>query len=186
MSSPKGKLVTPVGFRSDGSVHALELDNSDRLKVLLDAITAAIQVTQTTPANLTIASHGFVNSAWHKDPLRFGYSGNILEHVGSTTLAAGTNNFDTTAVPANKVHVITQMSMIYTGTAPTRIAASHSGLGTTRLFFAQLAPVSTGVYDRQGYWVLTPGDFVRFQVTGATLNDDFFGFISGFVVDINL
>lgn len=186
MGEPKGKLVTPVGFRSDGSVHAFELDASDRLKVLLDAITSALEVTQTIPANLTVASHGFINGAWHKNPLLFGYSSQCAEHVGSTTLAAGANTFDTTTVPSGKVCVVTHISMFYTGTVPTRITAVHRNLVNNRIIYAQNAPVSGLPYDRQGYWILAETDFIRFQVTGATLNDDFFGFINGFFVDISL
>jgi len=33
MADPKGLLVVPVGFRSNGSLHAFEMDNSDRLKI---------------------------------------------------------------------------------------------------------------------------------------------------------
>jgi hypothetical protein len=33
MPDPQGLLVTPVGFRTDGSIHAFELDASDRLKI---------------------------------------------------------------------------------------------------------------------------------------------------------
>jgi len=33
MAEPKGYLVVPVGFRADGSLHALELNTSDHLKV---------------------------------------------------------------------------------------------------------------------------------------------------------
>lgn len=33
MPDPKGRLFTPVGFRADGSIHALSLDNNDRLQV---------------------------------------------------------------------------------------------------------------------------------------------------------
>lgn len=45
MPDPKGRLVTPVGFRPDNSIHSLALDASDRLLVLIDAITSALRVT---------------------------------------------------------------------------------------------------------------------------------------------
>lgn len=45
MSEVKGKLVTPVGFRADGTVRALELTDSDELKVSANATVLASMLT---------------------------------------------------------------------------------------------------------------------------------------------
>jgi hypothetical protein len=57
MADPKGLLVVPVGFRADGTIHALELDNSDRLKVIIDSVPAPLSsLTFDEDGNLTVSS----------------------------------------------------------------------------------------------------------------------------------
>ena len=130
------------------------------------------------------SSYGWINGAWQKNPLLFGYSGEKEIAVSNTSLAAGANDLDSTAVPAGEIWVITHVAMSYVGTAPTHIEAKTVGASAIMLF-RQLAPVTTVVYDRQGWWIMEEGDLLRCTVAGATLNDDLYLWATGFKVDID-
>lgn len=56
MSAPKGNLVTPVGFRSDGTIHGLELDTSDRLRVVSEVSGTPPSPRLTHYENLSLAA----------------------------------------------------------------------------------------------------------------------------------
>lgn len=185
MADPKGLLVVPVAFRPDGTMRAWELDNSDRLKVLVDAITGDVSVTQTNPANLQSGINGWINAAWQKQPLIFGYSGDILRLASNTNLAAGTNQVNDSAVPAGEIWVVTSLSMAYVGTVPTSIRLSIVAATVAYRLFQQNAPVSDMAYDRQGYWIMQEGDNLRCTVLGATAGDDLFFWVNGFRLDID-
>ena len=122
MADPKGFLVVPVGFRADGTIHALELDTSDRLKVLVDAITGSVIVTQTTPANLLTGIHGWDGDSWEK--VRIHQEGAIsvanhpeefwreTDHI-QIFASGNANNAEVTiyTVPAAKRGFITSMTL---------------------------------------------------------------------------
>jgi hypothetical protein len=63
MADPKGYLVVPVGFRADGSIHALELNTSDALKV------------EVTNTNLVETPHNLLDGAINQDT----EAGTVLE-----------------------------------------------------------------------------------------------------------
>jgi len=79
--------------------------------------------------------------------------------------------------------VVTQVAFVYIGTPPTRVDCLIRVNGGAPINFRQLAPATNALYDRQGWWVQEPGDFIRLAVVGATLNDDLFGYASGFIVN---
>jgi hypothetical protein len=51
--------------------------------------------------------------------------------------------------------------------------------------WVQVTPGSDVRYDRQGWWVLFPGDFMQLRVENATLNDDASAVATGFRVDVD-
>lgn len=120
MADPKGFLVVPVAYRADGTIHALELDTSDRLKVLVDSITGSVTVVQTTPANLTVANYDWDGSTWQK---MLGQSSGLLKtgplhhaiwnESGVTRITKQASATNTTAtiytVPANKSFYLTSL-----------------------------------------------------------------------------
>lgn len=55
MADPKGPLQVPIGFRADGSPHALELTNTDDLKVYINGGT------------LTLGTHNLLDGSIHPD-----------------------------------------------------------------------------------------------------------------------
>ena len=166
MADPKGVLVVPVGFRSDGSIHALELDNSDRLKVLVDSITGTVTVVQTDPTQLAVTWGATKKGA------RGAGKGDL---VSNTALAAGTNTLNLTSVTAAHVWVIKSITMRYSGTVAGVALRSEFVIGGTVYEFQSVQPPVAGVF--YGFlcdFPLAAGDNVRMAVTGATLNDDAF------------
>ena len=130
---------------------------------------------------------GYIGGAWRKDPLRFGYSGQVVNQVVTTTLAAGVNDLDTGAVPADTIWVITQLSAAYVGTIGTvNLFVQHVTGATLRVLFSESHVVTSEYIDRQGWWVAAAGDKFRLRVTGATLNDDAYFNANGFYVSIAL
>ena len=173
MAAPKGKLVTPVAFEPGGYPLALEVDADGYLKV-----------TFTSPAKGLVGSHGYVGGAWQKNPILLGYSDRLFVNVYNDALAAGNNDLDVDPVPAGWLWVVTHFAIMYAGTSPDCIDVYIRDATTTVFIYRQQSPVSWAAYDRQGWWVLKEGDFIRYHVYGATLNDDLLGFASGFKVQL--
>ena len=173
MAAPKGKLVTPVAFDPSGYPLALEVDTDGHLKVVF-----------TSPAKGLVGSHGYVGGAWQKNPILFGYSDRLLININNEALAAGNNALDVDPVPAGWLWVVTNFVIMYAGTSPTCIDVFICNAATYVFLYRQRSPVSWAAYDRQGWWVLKEGDFIRYSVNGATLNDNLYGFANGFKVQL--
>ena len=170
MADPKGVLVVPVGFRSDGSIHAFELDSSDRLKVVVDSISNNLTVVQSDPGQLFVTWGATSKGARGEG---------IAETVSNTALAAGTNSLDLTAVPANAVYVIKAISCRYVGTVATVILRLILTISGVQHHIKSFSPVLSNVMDVLTLdYPLQTGDNVRLQVLNATLNDD--AIVSGF------
>jgi hypothetical protein len=130
---------------------------------------------------------GYIGAAWQKDPLRLGYSGQVLTQVVNTALSAGTNNLDTGAVPASRIWIVTGISFTLVGTVGA--AAGYVSIlqgATTYTVFSESHLTSAEYYDRTGWYVLVAGDKVRLTITGAIANDDAYLNVNGFYVDIAL
>lgn len=164
-------IMVPVNVDTDGD---LQID----VKGALPAGTALI-------GDVGARNLGWVSAAWQKDPLRFGYSAHIYRAWSNLNLPAGNSTQADTAVPAGEIWVITNIAMRYEGTAPTFMTMQINDGVTTYHLFRQLAPTTLAVYDRQGWWVLAPGHNLEIRVIGATLNDDLYGYATGFRVDID-
>ena len=113
------------------------------------------------------------------------YGAALRSHVENLALGAGLNNLDVAAVPANKLHVYTNITLRYDGTVATVELACGILVGASYFqLFSQSPPVSTITYDRQGTWVLAAGDVLRMVVVNATAGDDAYLYATGFVVDL--
>jgi hypothetical protein len=133
-----------------------------------------------------VESLGYISGAWQKNPLAFGLSAAVYRTWSSTTLAAGDNTLNDSAVPAGEVWVITNMAARYVGTFATvhlRLVIVNGGVGYVQ--FEIDPPHNDHIEGQQGWWVLFPGDNLRLFITGATLNDDAFAYATGFRVDID-
>ena len=196
MAEPKGFLVVPLGFNPSGILRALELDESDRLKVLVDSITGIVSVSldgqtgtlkvaQQSPSSLATGNHGWISGAWQKSPIPFGASGFVEESLVSTTLPAGTSFLSGTACPAGEMWVISNIAIRYTGTVAGVTINARIVNSVNIDVFGVTPPVSGQYYDRQGHWVIFPGGYVRQLIIGATLNDDASLQYTGYKLDID-
>ena len=104
----------------------------------------------------------------------FGFESIVEEAKANENLAAGTNTLDGTAVGTGKVWKITQASIVYVGTVPTKLYISVPGLAGGVFILYQASPVSTTRYVWSGEIYLQVGDYVRGSVEGATLHDDLY------------
>jgi hypothetical protein len=104
----------------------------------------------------------------------FGFHAILEEALSNTALAAGTNYLDGAAVPAGEIWWIGRAAIVYSGTVPTRMLLYPSGLATYLPVLQQLAPVSGQWYLGEVGIYIQVGDFMRLEVTGATLNDDMY------------
>ena len=154
MADPKGNLVTPVGHRSDGTIRSLELDNSDRLKVLVDAITGIISI---AAQEMT-----FLN------PIGAAL---IYENL---SLAAGSSSQSALVVPEGERYQLDHFAFRYNGTAAGVTVRPYFERAGVLVFLSQYPTIVTGQYYPENIsMILEYGDIFGFSVTGATLNDDF-------------
>jgi hypothetical protein len=196
MAEPKGLLVVPVGFRSDGSIHALELDASDRLKVLVDSITGNVTVVQSDPANLFVGDHVYDGATWRKKKGNSsgvenvivdsvtgvvtvdGASPSLLRPISksdvyiNTALAAGTYFDSAVTVPAGETWRFTGMAIAYVG-AVTGLSIMHAlHNGTYTMVIHSITPVvASRYYDITANILVQPGWKIGVYLAGATLND---------------
>jgi len=175
MATPKGNLVTPVGFDPSGHPLALEVDASGYLKVCTPAAAQGL-----------VGTHGFVNAGWQKNPINFGYSGRLAIALTNTDLAAGASALSSLAVPAGWLWVITNLAFFYAGSTPFSVGVRLIQGGLDIYLYMQMSPTGWMIYDRQGWWVLKEGDYVSCFVNGAALGDDLYFRIHGFTVQIDL
>jgi hypothetical protein len=184
-------IMVPVNVDTDGNVQvdvlaALPAGNNNIGDV--DVLTLpSIPSGSNLIGDVQARNLGYISGAWQKDPLRFGYSGQVYERVVNTALAAGVNNLDTSAVPAGRIWVVTSIACHYVGTVAGVVILVVIQQGANLLaLYNVTAVVSNQYYDRQGQFILAAGDFVRLTVSGATLNDDARLFVNGYYVDIAL
>jgi hypothetical protein len=165
------------GVDSSDDVHPLLVDSSGR--IILAASSLEIGLVQAR-------AYGRIGGAWQKQPLLFGYSATVLETWSDDNLASGSNTVDSPVVPAGEIWVITNLSMRYVGTPPTYIEMRLRSGTSDYPLFRQLAPTTAQTHDRQGWWVMAPGDLLRVGISGATAGDDLYASATGFRVDIDL
>jgi len=175
MPVPSGKIVVPCGFLASGVLRALALDANDYLKVAFPAASAGL-----------VGEHGYIAGAWQKSPLSFGASGSVSRAFENTGIPTAIYNLDDTAVPAGEMWIITNMAIQYAGTPPTLIAAQIVSGAVVASLYMLRPPIPLQFYDRQGWWVMFPGDFLRCVVYGATVGDDLYMQAWGFRLDTDL
>lgn len=164
--------------------------NNDTIDELLrrsEALARRIERLETLENNMA-QNHGYVNAAWQKDPIRLGYSDVIRVAITNTSLPAGASSNDSAVVPAGEIWIITNITVAYSGTvAGVALATRIVDTGASSWMLWDQRGLTSGIfYDRQGWWVLKPGEKLRVDVTGATLNDDVYLRAVGTRVDIDL
>jgi hypothetical protein len=137
-------------------------------------------------SNLATPLAGWVNNAWNKLPMLFGYSAIVNLNWYNQNLPAGNSGYNSDAVPSGKIWVITNVAICYGGTTSTKIDLVVYRDGIYPMIFNQASPANNIWYDRQGWWVLRAGDVLRAGAYGATAGDDLYAQAIGFAVDIAL
>jgi hypothetical protein len=174
MGEPKGFIVVPIGFGPSDDLRSLELDTDDNLKVAFAAAAQGL-----------VGPHGWINGAWQKNPVSFGASAALGRSWSTIALPAGNSFVADSAVPAGEIWVITHQTAWVVSATITRMRFFLNISGVNFETWVQITPGSDVRYDRQGWWVLFPGDFMQLRVESATLNDDASAVAAGFRVDID-
>ena len=141
MANPNGNLVTPVGFRSDGSIHAIELDDNDRVLVNTDVEIAHYGAT-------LISS--LVNAALAAGTNTLNLPAVPVGHVHVLK-----------SVSVNYTGVVAGVAL--------RVSLVQGAITGALIDFTPV--VSTIIYNVVVNIPLSAGMIVRLRVTGATLND---------------
>lgn len=204
-----GSLWRPLAANTSGQIVAalaagstIEVTQDQAAQLLATVNIAAsqtIQVTQATPANLQAAvnlnadqnvqarAYGYISAAWQKQPLQFGYGDTVALVYENTALPAGATTYNFAAVPAGSVDVLTSIAMVYVGTVANVVLRAALVLDATAVYLYRVAPPVSGTYyDKQGTFVLGPGDNLQFVIAGATANDDAYMFAAGYRFAVNL
>lgn len=155
------------GVTDENYVRPLRVDNDGRPEVAPQSV-------------------GWINGAWQKNPLRFGYS-DTVEHRITATMVAGTNNLNAT-VPAGEIWVINNTGCRYDGSAAAAAAtiAIIRGGNEYRLWQMAVGSLkSSEFYGRTGEWIAKPGDTLRLIINLATAGDSAQFHAVGYRVDID-
>jgi len=144
MAAPKGNLFVPIGFRSDGSSHALELDNTDKLKVLIHA---------ESPSLLT--------------PLP------KSSRYQNINLLAGTNDLTIFTVPASEYWRIHLIGVFYVGTVAGVILTPYINNTAVNLRINHHAGIASNQsYVTNVNALFGPGYIMKLFIDFATAGDD--------------
>jgi len=108
----------------------------------------------------------------------------VRDTVVDNNLSAGTNTISSSTVPANKVWVITHITIRYIGTAPTSLQALVND-GTTQYEVLKKSGVADpDDINQQVKLTLKAGDKIDCVVVGATSGDTLRLTIHGYQMDV--
>jgi hypothetical protein len=100
------------------------------------------------------------------------YHDRIAERVSDLTADAGTNNLDSTAVPAGSVYVIQSVAAVDVDNAPTLIQILSQGTAVYGFLNEDVSPAADRALIWTGAITLKEGDYIRGHFEGVTANDD--------------
>lgn len=178
MADPKGYLVVPVGFRADGSLHALELDNSDHLKVVCDPITGTLTIQGADSGAIarTIRTDTTGHILVDAEENTFLHPVGGVASVTNLSLAAGSNALTLFTVPASQRYQLSTVAMAYTGTVAGVTLQAIIVRSAVNYYIADKRGIaSANVYPFPFNIIMEAGDVLNVAISGATLNDDGFG-----------
>jgi hypothetical protein len=127
--------------------------------------------------------HGLIDNEWQKSPLPFGASDTVGRDVNTSSAPSANYTVSDTPVPAGEVWVITNLSTIILGTAPAILRAWVVLNGVDTVIFGLTPPVVSTYYDRQGWWVMFPGDYLKIEQIAGTIGNAFFLYGTGFLYE---
>lgn len=187
-----GEPIAEVGYLAGLCGHnatsweKVLIDASKRLVVAIAAFTAAVEVTQDTPGDLLIGSHGHIGGAWQKQPLIWGISDSVAEVITDENLGAGSQSKATTAIVAGEVHVVSTIAYRIDSGTCTRSDLNLVVDGTIILVQQKLPPVSGTWYLHTGEFVLAKDDYVYVSMVDLTAGDNLYLRYAAYRMDIDL
>lgn len=114
---------------------------------------------------------GWFNSAWRKLPMLFGVTAPIALIGSNSNLSAGYNAFNSGVVPSGYIYVITNITIMYTGTAP-NVLGVGANISTAGYMLRNWQTIVSAVYFGDTFnVVLAAGDYLTGFVWGATATD---------------
>lgn len=188
-----GNLVAAVKASQEIEVTQ---DTPGDLKATVDIAAAQeIEVTQPTAADLkatvTIPTgqdieaqqFGWISSAWQKNPLALGYSSPLIKQYVNDAPTGSNPNIDTDTVPSGELWVITNITERATFSSAAGIRCMFHDNSNACVLYVIDSPTSLINYDRQGYWVLPAGAYLRMTLQTAVGDSQLVIWITGFIVE---
>ncbi len=88
------------GSTSGGVIKPLLVDANGA--VIVSSIVNELPAGTQEIGKVQARNYGWISANWQKDPLRIGYSGQVVQNASNTNLPAGTSNLNLAAVPAGR------------------------------------------------------------------------------------
>jgi hypothetical protein len=170
-----GAAWTPLLVNASGQAIAVGKGTSEEVNAAL-----------LTPARALVGGHGYISGAWQKNPLSFGYSGQVAQQVANNDAPAGDNQLNGTAVPAGEIWVITFMSGFDIETNPTSVDLYAIIGGTGMPIAVQKLPGANVPFGIVCNIVLKQGDYAQCIMRGCALHNHIYFSYGGYKVAINL
>jgi len=151
---------------------ALNSIAADELDVVFDGQNLDVEVTQTTPADLTPGIEGWDGTQWRKLGLLWGYTDRWLEQVFNPNAAVGWNFLETAPVPAGYVYVAVACAANNQNTNPSAIQLGINIAGS-RYYLKRVPTPGVDVWvDWTATQIFKAGDKALAAIGGCALNDD--------------
>ena len=160
--SDKAKLLATVDIAANQSIKATQTTEGDlRAIVSLD-----------TDENVQSRGYGWVNSAWQKNPLLFGYSAQIFEEKSNTNSPVTLCTLNGTVVPAGEIWIVNAICASNNDRQATAIRI-YATIDGKDLMLTDAAPGAVFRYVMwSGQITLKAGDNVNASIYGTVAGDD--------------
>lgn len=174
VSEAKGVMYVPV-WVDDGVIKALVLD-SGYLPV----------IEQTPITSIESQMHGYLDGAWQKQNMLWGYASKYAERETAINVAAGDVYMHFTVVPAGEIWVINTLSTHSDQSNCTHVYIGVAGEGIWYWVNSKAAPQAYDAVNTPNPFILGEGDQIRVLYKGAALNDDFYAYARGYKMNLDM
>jgi hypothetical protein len=175
-----GYLKVAIASWLEGAVDVKGYTGAAWVPLLVNASGQAIVVGKGTseevnaallaPARALVGPHGWIGSAWQKQPINIGYSGRVKERFSAASGAGGDTIALSTAVPAGEIHVVNFVAA-YHDDPTARDLVFYANDGTLNYELAAFpASAQYAVKVQPVEFAIAPGDKLRvvcFSMAGS-------------------
>lgn len=183
-SKAEGYLRLPVW--SDGGVIKPLVDDNGRIPVQLEGIDVTMDVNlessditlnvseQSPLASIQAQGYGYIDSAWEKLPMVFGFTDRWVVQLSDLNAGAGTNVLTTTAVAAGFIHRVDMVGAVNVNNAASiEQYATGAGIGVTFIPSTAMGANVWKITFPVGIW-LKEGDTLSTAFYGCLAGDDIY------------